>query len=458
VDNPPTEGFAGRPSLLVPAVAALEGVLLLLWLRADSWSGRTTDGAQWLGTISSFTGLSGVVLFAVTIILSGRFRIVESLIGGLDKVYRTHHVLGALSFVLVLVHPAVLAWKYAQISLERSAHLFGPSTRWPLLAGQLALAAMIPALVVTLYLTVRHQTLVALQRLLGVTMIPVAYHSLFTGGDSVRSTPLRLYLALLCALGFAALVKHSLLGRKLDRHRPYTVTSVRHVAPDLAELRLAPAGSSLKFVPGQFAYLRFPNATPTRAVATSTQQLTGEPHPFSIASPPSADEVRFVVKMVGDWTRHIEDVAIGSPAVIEGPYGRFSHRFVPGRSQLWIAGGIGITPMLSMAASLAPTDCPYDVDLVWVFPSSEHAPFVEELQQLAAQRAHFRVHVRGDDAYPLLTAEALRTICDGSPGSPLQYREVLMCGPAAMRDALRAQLLDAGVSPSQIHDEEFRYA
>lgn len=456
--NPPPAAFAGRPALLLPVIAALECILLLLWLTADSWNGRTTDGAQILGTISSFSGLTGLLLFSVTVVLSGRFRLVESVIGGLDKVYRAHHMLGALAFAFILVHPAFLAWKLAQISLERAAHLFGPTTRWPLLAGQLALTAMIPALVVTLYFTVRHQTLVALQRMLGVAMIPVAYHSIFTGGDSVRSLPLRVYIAFLCALGFAALIKHSLFGRRLDRHRSYVVTSVRHVAPELAELRLAPTGSALKFVPGQFAYLRFPDAASTGPTATVTERMTDEPHPFSIASAPSTDDVRFVVKMIGDWTRHIEDVAVGAPAVIEGPYGRFSHRFVHGRSQLWIAGGVGITPMLSMAASLAPTGCPYDVDLVWVFPTSEDAPFVDELQELAAQRPHLRVHARGDDHFPLLTAQALGSICDESPGAPLQRREILMCGPAAMRDALRTQLLASGVSARRIHDEEFRYA
>lgn len=456
VSDLPSVPFAGRPTLLLPVVAGLEGLLLVLWLTADSWSGRTTDGAQWLGTISSFAALSGMMLFTVTVVLSARLRFVESLIGGLDKVYRTHHVLGALAFALIVVHPAFLAWKYAHISLERAAHLFGPSTRWPLLAGQIALGVMIPAMVVTLYVTVRHQTLVALQRSLGLAMVPAAYHSLFAGGDSVRSAPLRFYLALLCALGFAALAKHSLLGNKLDRHRSYTVASVRHVGPDLAELWLTPTESSIKFVPGQFAYLRFPNAAP--ALPDSGAGVTVEAHPFSIASPAMTDNIRFIVKTVGDWTRHIEEVEVGTAAMIEGPYGRFSHRFVRGHSQLWIAGGIGITPMLSMAASLAPTGCPYDVDLVWAFPTDDSAPFVDELRRLAADRPHLRIHARSDETFPFLSAHTLRTICDDSPGNPLNDREILMCGPAPMRDALRSQLLEAGITPSRIHDEEFRYA
>lgn len=447
VDRTFAVGRTGRPALLVPAVGALQGVLLVLWSHAQPWAGRTTDTAQWLGTLSALAGLTGLLLYAVTIVLSARFRSVEALVGGLDKVYRQHHHLGALAFSLMLTHPALLAWKYAHLSLERSAHLFGPTTRWPLFAGQVTLFAMIPALTLTIFVTVRHQTLIALQRLLGVLFVPAAYHSLFTGGDARRSAPLRAYLVLVCAAALVALVKHSLLGRRLDRHHAFTVASITHSGPDMAEIWLTPDAGAMRHVPGQFAYVRFPHAS-----------IPGEAHPFSIASPPDGRAIRFVVKELGDWTRRIESLAAGAAAVVEGPYGRFSHRFVRGRSQLWVAGGIGITPFLSMAAALAPTGCPYDVDLVWCYPTPQSAPFLEELAQLAADRPHLRLHPRCDLDHPLPTAELLAAICDASPGAPLVEREVLLCGPAVMRDSLTTQLLSAGVAPRRIHSEEFRYS
>lgn len=445
--QPVTDVFVGRPTLVPPAVIGLEIVLLALWFLADPWSGRTTDSAQWFGTLSALAGLTGLLLYAVTIVLSARFSVIESYIGGLDKVYRQHHLIGCLSLIFLVAHPSLLAWKYARISLERSAHLFGPSTRWPLLAGQIALYVMIPALTATIYVTVRHQTLIALQRLLGLMFLPAAYHALFTGGDAYRYAPLRIYLALLCAAAVAALLKHSLFGRRLDAHQPFTVESVTHRGSDYAELWLQPEGQALRFVPGQFAYLRFPNAT-----------VAGESHPFSLAGPPNQKRIRFVVKELGDWTKTIETVPSGTVAVVEGPYGRFSHRFVKGRSQLWIAGGIGITPFLSMAASLAPKGCPYDVDLVWCYPTPDAAPFLDELYELSATRPHLRVHARCDLEHPLPTAQTLADLCAESPGTPLASREVLMCGPEAMRSALRSQLIGIGVESGRIHSEEFGYA
>jgi predicted ferric reductase len=397
--------------------------------------------------MASLAGLSGLLLFGVTVVLSARFRWVESLVGGLDKVYRSHQRLGSLAFVVILVHPALLSWERAHLSVRRAARVWLPGGDAGMLAGQAALALMIPALVLTLFAAVRHQTLVALQRLLGLLFMPAAFHAITADGTAAETPILRALTIVIVTLGLASLVKHTLLGRTLDRHRPYEVVSVRHLGTDLAELRLRPTEGAMQFVPGQFAYLRLRDAA-----------VSAEPHPFSIASSAAEDELRFVVKELGDWTGGLESVASGTAAVAEGPYGRFSHRFVKGRRQLWVAGGIGITPFLSMAASLAVDGCPYDVDLVWCYPRHDTAPeLLDELSSLAAQRPHLRLHARCDLEHPLLSAAALADICATSPAGPLADREVLLCGPTVMRDALRSQLLDAGVRAPRIHEEGFAY-
>lgn len=456
IDVAVTDGVPalGRPALLDAVVGGVWVALVAAWASDRPWERRTVGGsAAWLGALSSLTAVSGLFLFATTIVLSARFGVVESLVGGLDKVYLRHHRYGSLAFALLLLHPALLTWERAQVWVARAARLWHPSGSVSALAGQVALALMIPAMVATLYLTVRHQRLVVLQRVLGLLVIPASIHALASDGRSTGgdASPLVRWLMWVAIAGAVlALVKHTVLGRRLDRHRPYVVASVEAVGPGLDAITLQPTAGQLHFVPGQFAFLRLrDDAVPT------------EPHPFSIASSPEGTALRFVVKELGDWTGKVGGISAGSSAVVEGPYGRFSHRFVRGRSQLWVAGGIGITPFLAMAASLQPTGCPYDVDLVWCLPSpTTTPPLIAELEALAAGREHLRVHVRSDADHVEdgpVTAPELRELCASSRGAPLVDREVLICGPEEMRVALRRQFLDLGIQARRLHEEGFRY-
>ncbi len=435
---------SGHPSRLAAVVVGLGLLVVVVWAVDRPWQRRPVDGvASWLGAMSTLTAATGVLLMGVTIVLSARFAAVESLTGGLDKVYRQHHLYGSLAFTVLLVHPALLTWERAQLSIARAARLWRPTADVGLLTGQLAMALMIPAMVVTVFVTVRHQRLVLVQRLLGLLVLPMAVHAV----DGTTDPMLRALMIAVLGAAVLALAKHTMLGRRLDRHAPYRVTEVRELGSGLVSLSLAPVGRAMRFVPGQFAYLRLTDAA-----------VTSEPHPFSIASDPGATGIRFVVKELGDWTAGIDAVEPGAAAVVEGPYGRFSHRFVKGRSQLWVAGGVGITPFLSMAASLAPRGCPYDVDLVWCTPTTETAPFLaEELRALAADRPHLRVHLRADDVDGLVTADALAELCEAAPGRPITEREILLCGPEAMRDALTDGLTSLGVVHRRIHEEGFRY-
>ena len=79
--------------------------------------------------------------------------------------------------------------------------------------------------------------------------------------------------------------------------------------------------------------------------------IIGETHPFSIASSPSEDKVRMYIKSLGDFTTSLKNLKVGAIAEIEGAYGKFTYTNFGTAPQIWIAGGIGVTPFLSMARS-----------------------------------------------------------------------------------------------------------
>ena len=431
-----------RPALALAVVlAGLSGLLVVLWARARPWDSRMVNTPAKLGAASGLAALIGLLLFSVTIVLSARLRYVEGMLRGLDHVYRVHHRTGAIAFALLAAHPVLLAWRYAQVSWERAAKLWWPTASdWPLVAGQIALYGMAAAIVVTLYVAVRHQAFVWTQRLLGVLLFPAAYHALFVGGDTATYQPLRWYVWCIVGVGAVALVAHTFLGRLTTRHRAYRVTSVVPLPGSVTELWLRPISRPLSFLPGQFVFARFHSTA-----------VSGEPHPFSIASSPATGAIRFTVKDLGDYTKHVGEIEVGAEATIEGPYGRFSHQLVSGRRQVWLAGGIGIAPFLSMAAALPAST--FQVDLFYGFLDARDAPFLDELRGLATANAGLRVHfvdenVDGFISVPLIMAEV---------GS-LDACEFLLCGPREMMHLLRDQLVDAGVSRDRVHFEEFGFA
>lgn len=424
------------PTLIVSCVV----VLAALWLNAQPLGQRLDSGASILGSAASFAGLAGTVLLSAAVVLSARLPFMETVTGGLDHEYTLHHRVGSAALVLIALHPALLAWRYAQFSWSSAAGLWDPrNADLPVRAGQLALYAMAACLAVTIYVRISHRLLIWLQRVLGLLFPIAAYHALNAGGDIAAYRPLRVYVLIVLIAGLMALAYHAVVGRVLSRRARFVVTSITQRPGRIADVRLRPLGRPLRFVPGQFAYLRFID-----------QSIGGEAHPFTIASSPSVPELRFVIKDLGDYTHRIGTVTTGAQAFVEGPFGRFSHRFVRRTQQVWIAGGIGIAPFLAMAESMRQSD--YDIDLYYGFSDDESAAFLEELQNRATTTPRLRVHAVCEARDGYISADRV-----ASETGPLQEREFLICGPPPMMHAVRDQLRAMHVPRRQIHLEELAF-
>src|SRR5690606_31586100 len=142
---------------------------------------------------------------------------------------------------------------------------------------------------------------------------------------------------LLAGAAVAAVAYRLVFSRRVGRLR-YVVTDIERPANNIVELSLEPRGRALEYAPGQFVYLA-PYDPALRAGY-------GEEHPSTLSSSP-AGRRRVAIKDLGDASRAIQDIARGSEVRIEGPYGDFFRGDADASDELWIAGGIGITPFLS---------------------------------------------------------------------------------------------------------------
>jgi predicted ferric reductase/mono/diheme cytochrome c family protein len=458
------EGVTGTSVRGPVVLVVLCAVPLLLWARSAPLDTRFDGSYTTLTSIAVLCAFAGTSAFALNLVLGARLRFVEALFGGLDRMYAAHRVNGQVAFALLLGHVVLILAGRATVSTETALDLLVPGAGWTVFAGVLAFAAMTVAIVLTLFARLGHEVFVYVQRSFGFIFLVATYHVFTTEGAADESTALNVYMATLATLGVAAFLYRSLLGNVLVRRRPYKVTAVNRLDDFVTEIVMEPAAEPLDFTPGQFVFVNFRSPALSerfRPFDVSVQRqvfsvragdVTNQFHPFSITSAPTERPLRITVKAVGDYTRALRGLEAGADAVVEGPYGSFSHRGLPRRKQIWLAGGIGVTPFLSMARSLRYANEPA-VDFYYCVEHAEEAHFLDELRAVAARRDDFRVFLVPRDEAGFVTAERL-----AKESGELAGREILICGPPAMIESLRSQLTAHGVPGDRIHAEEFGFA
>lgn len=440
------------------ALFTLAAIPLALYAGSAPLDSRFVNSYSTLTSLAVACALAGTAAFALNLVLGARIRLVERLFGGLDRMYAAHRLNGQIAFALLLGHVVLILSGRATISSDAALDLLGPGAGLTVFAGVLAFSALTVSIVLTLFVRLGHEVFVYVQRSFGFIFLAATYHVFTTSGARDASTALNVYLALLATLGIAAFVYRSLLGNVLVRRRRYRVVAVNRLDELVTEIVMAPLGRPLEYTPGQFAFVNFRSlalgeqlrpfelSVERQVFSIRAGEVGNQFHPFSITSAPGEPTLRVTVKAVGDYTRALRRLEEGAEAVVEGPYGSFSHRKVPGRRQIWIAGGIGVTPFLSMARSLDDDERPH-VDFYYCVERAEEAHFIDEL------RARIPVTLVPRDEQGFLTAERL-----AAEQRDLASAEVFVCGPPAMIESLRDQLAAKGVARERFHAEEFGFA
>jgi predicted ferric reductase len=302
--------------------------------------------------------------------------------------------------------------------------------------GPVFLAILVTLVLVSIYGRLHHDPFLWVQRGLGGLFLLTAFHVFGVQGEKALSQPLNVLLITYAALATAAFVYRSVLGRTAAPRHHYEVAEMHRITDRITEVVLDPVDHPLRFAPGQFAFLSLGRpAHDTRA------------HPFSITSHVDDPQLRFVVKGLGDHTRELAVIPAGTSARVEGPYGTLTHTRMANKRQVWIGGGIGITPFIAMARAVA-RDGAFDVDLYYCTADAGEAYFHDELAE------HVNVIPVREDTDGFLTAEKIAAVSGPLGDNGTDY---LICGPPAMLHNLRSQLEAAGVPPSRVHAEDFSF-
>lgn len=429
---------------MIPKRRLGDAALLLLGLAplaAAGWLEPPAFSLLFLGRAAAVLGTTFLLLAALT---SVRLPGLDLWFGGLTRVWKIHHVLGAASFLLLMAHPLLLSFAAARVSLPAAAAaLFpGPGERsaW---AGWLSLGALSVFLAPTFWFFGRpeYQRWKSLHALSGAALVLGLAHAAASG----RLLPGRAGRTIWAAYGAAALLAfaYRVFAARFVARETCTVVSVEPAGSGVVELTLRPDGPPLRCRDGQFIYL-----TPLDPGLAAGR---GEEHPFTLSSSPREPVLRIVVKDLGDASRALQTVAVGSKALVEGPFGEFFPRDAGAGRELWIAGGIGLTPFLARVRALTPTEA-VDIHLVYCVHDETRAHFLAELEAAAAKFPGFRLWTHYFAREGPLGAEFLSARCPDSA-----ERETFVCGPPELVAAARAGLRRLGAPSARFHSEDFNW-
>jgi predicted ferric reductase len=388
--------------------------------------------------LSRILALIGTVLFALAMILSTRLSVFEDWLGGLDSVYRAHHIIGGFAFVTLILHPIFLAFQALPVFSDTLKYFF-PIGTIAQKFGVLGVYALLFSFTFMLFLKISYKWWVASHQVLYLSFVFSSLHIFLLSSDISHSLVLRIWILVFVIAGLLAGFYIIFLYAQFGPRYRYIVREVL-VKGDIVDIILLPMKRPLNHVPGQFIFVQF-----------HVQGLRGERHPFSVASITEEGGLRLVVRMSGDFTRKLPLLQSGVAASVYGPYGRFGSVFLKTRKDLvWIAGGIGITPFLSMLHHEAIHHTKRKIYFLYSYLGNDD-PFLPEIETTLQFTPHIRFMPWSTNERGLVNAQKITT----GMGREFTDCYIFICGPLPMMESLHSQFRKRGVPDDHIIFENF---
>jgi predicted ferric reductase len=397
---------------------------------------------------SAALGYSGLAIMGLQFGLTARFRYVTEPWGE-DVIYHFHRRISLFAAGLVIVHPLIIFAVQPQLRLAPEF----PDIPLRVVAAFVSVFSVVALAVMALWrskLKIPYETWHLSHIALAIIAVTGGLlHMVGWGFYLVNPWKRGLWIGLtifwLGLLFYVRIIKPLFILR-----RPYRVTEVRQERGDTTTLVMRPEGHpGFRFRPGQFGWL---------TVWGSPFKITGHPFSFSSSAAAADGQVEMSIRKLGDFTSGVPDVPVGQRVYIDGPYGAFSIGN-PADMHVLIAGGVGVTPMMSMIRTLADTGDPRPVVLLYGSKQWDLITFREDLDALKARLDLKVVHVlenppadwTGERGF--LSADVLRRYLP----KPFADHEYFICGPGVMMDAIEGALAELDVPLMKYHSERYSF-
>lgn len=434
---------------------AIPCLLTALWLAANLPFPDEISFITVRNLLVQSLGVLAIGSMSVAMILATRARWLEPWLNGLDKSYRLHKWLGITALVVSTLHWFAAKgpkWMMQWGVISRPERGKRPANTPDLPAiqeffngqrgaaeaiGEWAFYAVAVLIILALIKRFPYKIFASTHTLISVAYLALAAHSVVLMDFSSWTQPIGVIVGLLIFGGVVSAVLS--LTRQIGRaNRANGQIDRVHTFPEMriSEFDIALDEGWKGHEAGQFAFV-------------TCDPREGK-HPFTIASAWDAQtrKITFITKGLGDYTNQLTDtLKAGDTATIEGPYGRFTFHDTENR-QIWVAGGIGITPFIARMKQFALEGNTGTIDLI--HSTTQISDEATALLTADAKAAGVQLHLMIDDRDGFLTGERLREMVpDWNDAS------VWFCGPAAFGSKLQQDLVRNGFPAGRFHQELF---
>lgn len=382
-----------------------------------------------IASFSLLLGSEALIVMGITQLLATRARWLETIFGGMDRIYVLHKWLGVAALVLVLAHDTIDA--------EMTGGGDGLVSEVGETLGEFGLYGLLILGTLTLATFVPYHLWRWTHRFIGAFFACGALHFLMIDRPFSLGDPVGLYISAFCALGLASYAYALFANTRLWGAARYVVDTVDRI-DGAVELQLRPEGRPLRASPGQFVFLKF------------DAPGLGEVHPFTLSRAPDAEGlVRCTIKQLGDYTDRLADAARpGLALAATDGFGRFRRPRRAGR-EIWIAAGIGVTPFAAWAEALDGAGVCRPV--TFYYSVRDAAPHTDLFERIAAADPEFDYRLIRTDQGARLTAAAIAA----DVGGDLSDTTAFFCGPTTMAEDLSRRLSALGLPRGRFHTEAY---
>ncbi len=426
--------------LCIYLVLVLSPLFILLGL-------RELDGSGFWWDFSMALGFTAMAMMGIQFLLTARFKRITQPFG-IDIIYYFHRYFAVLAICLLLLHYLILKFQYPDAlgvlnPLEAADYLS---------AGRVALLLFVMMVITSLWrkqLHLNYDLWRLIHILFAVSAFLLALWHIEGVGYYIDAPEKRWLwsaytLLWLCLIAYVRILK----PWQMFKH-PFKVEKVKQERGDACTLTIkSVSGEPFSFSPGQFAWLTLDD---------SPWHI--REHPFSISSSSEqSQQIEFTIKSLGDFTSRVKETQPGTTAYIDGPYGIFSvDQYPQAPGFVFIAGGVGAAPIMSMLRSLADRNDKRPLLFIYANNQWQDVIFREELESLKNRLNIQLLHVikyphenyDGQSGY--VTQELLSAVLDQDL---LQY-EYFLCGPWAMAESVQCALHALKVPLGNVHFELF---
>jgi predicted ferric reductase len=420
-------------------------LILLFWNKGSGAMLRSGDINNVFVALGRLAGLLAQFFILVQLTLIGRIRFIEQQFG-FDKLNRVHRYIGYSWLFLVIWHPILITLGYSRIFGNTFVNHFVMTlqiTQFLLaLIGLFIMISVISISVAIIRKKLKYETWYFIHLTVYIAIGLMLYHQK-DGSDFTHKQFYYYWFALNYLIFGLVLLYRFVRPLYLARKHAFRVEKIVEENGFVNSVYITGKNvEAFKYQAGQYAHITF------------LRKGMWYTHPFSFSVAPNGKYLRFSIKRSGDFTSQIQNIPPGTRVIIDGPFGIFTERVATKDKFLFIAGGIGITPIYALIESMAPRN--KDMILLYGNKTRDEAAFINDLGSKTKvynvlSQEKIEGTIQGFE-FGFIDTEKIKRLAPD-----FLEREIYVCGPPVMMKMVVTSLKNLGVHNNNLHYERFAY-